>query len=150
MLSFSYLVENRGGGGISQNLIDVGKGAIGLLASPGVSAGVAGAERVIRFFAPGLLPGGCNGIVAADEIIFSKTQLQQMTASGPHTERKFYPGTDSPTGCGSNSRYYVTWTVMQAPQGVVQPPRLLQAQPQGQLPFNPNVRDHRTTSSYTP
>lgn len=146
VLDFSYILENKGGGGLSQNLISVGEGAVGLLASPGVSAGVLAAEQGLKAFAPGLFPGGCNGIVAADEIVLSKAQLQQMTASGPHTERKYYPGTDSPIGCGANSRYYVTWTVMQAPQGVVQPRPLLQTQPQGQFqqPANPIVREHRT------
>jgi hypothetical protein len=137
MLSFSYLVENKGGGGVSQNLIDMGKAAAGVLATPGVAAGVAAAEQVVRFVAGGLLPGGCNGIVAADEIILSKGQLQQMTSRGPHTETKFYPGTDSPRGCGSNSRYHVTWTVMRAEPQVLQPPPLSRPQIPGQFQQTP-------------
>jgi hypothetical protein len=138
MLSFSYMVENKGGGGVSQNLIDMGKAAVGVLATPGVAAGVAAAEQVIKYVVPGLLPGSCNGIVAADEIILSKAQLEQMTARGPHTETKFYPGTDSATGCGSNSRYHVTWTVMRAQSQVLQPSPLSRPQlPPGQFQQTP-------------
>jgi hypothetical protein len=61
----------------------------------------------------GFLPGGCNGIVAADEIVLSKAQLEQLASRGPQT--KSYPGTDSAVGCGSNSRYQVTWTILRAP-----------------------------------
>ena len=144
MLSFSYLVENKGGGGVSQTLIDMGKGASALIFSPGVAGGVLAGERIIKSYAGGLLPGGCNGIVASDEIVFSKAQLQQMTASGPHTETRNYPGTDSPIGCGSNSNYHVTWTVMRTQLQPLQPGQVL---PQTS---NPIVREHRTTPSSPP
>jgi hypothetical protein len=112
-LAFSFLVENKGGGGISQTLIDMGKGAVGMLGS-GAGIGVAAAEGIIRLVAPGLLPGGCNGLVAAAEIVFSKSQLEEMTSGGPHTETTFFPGSDSGIGCGTNSRYHVTWSIIRA------------------------------------
>src|SRR5215831_7083003 len=54
----------------------------------------------------------CDGVVVNDQIgPFTGGTLAAMTASGPHSEWKFYPGTDSPAGCGSNSQYWATWTL---------------------------------------
>ena len=39
-------------------------------------------------------------------------ELQPMlTASDPISQKIYYQGTDSPCGCGSNSKYYVSWTI---------------------------------------
>jgi len=54
----------------------------------------------------------CDGTVAAGDHVFSGLQLANDTAGG-HTmwSQDNNPGTDSPVGCGSNSQYYVTWSV---------------------------------------
>ena len=54
----------------------------------------------------------CDGTVAAGDHIFSGAQLARKTAG----DRAVFtadknPGTDSPDGCGSNSQYFVTWSV---------------------------------------
>jgi hypothetical protein len=54
----------------------------------------------------------CDGTVAAGDHSFSGAQLAKDTAGSKTmftTDNN--PGTDSPTGCGSNSRYEVTWSV---------------------------------------
>jgi hypothetical protein len=54
----------------------------------------------------------CDGTVAAADHAFPQASLTQATANGnvivATDDNK---GTDSPTGCGANSRYYVTWSV---------------------------------------
>jgi hypothetical protein len=61
--------------------------------------------------AGGLIPGGCDGVVVADSLQFTKEQLDDMTANGAHIETKSYPGTDSANACGANSRYQAVGTV---------------------------------------
>jgi hypothetical protein len=54
----------------------------------------------------------CDGTVAAAKITMNGHDLAQMVAPGrSYSKTDFYLGTDSPTGCGSNSIYYVTWHV---------------------------------------
>ncbi len=54
----------------------------------------------------------CDGVVVNDQIgPYTGGTLAAMTASGPHSEFHFYNGTDSPSGCGSNSQYWATWTL---------------------------------------
>lgn len=67
-----------------------------LLGKPGLSA---------------VLKANCDGPVAGNWIFTNGAQLAEWTANGPHYVTTFYPGTDSPTGCGSNSEYSVTWHV---------------------------------------
>jgi len=63
----------------------------------------------------GILSGGCDGVVAQGRHTFNGTQLASQTANGGVIKGNDYsPGTDSPTGCGSNSRYYVDWSVVAA------------------------------------
>lgn len=60
----------------------------------------------------GILPGGCDGVVADGKHTFTGKQLADGTAGGQSLSgNDFTPGTDSADGCGSNSRYYVRWDV---------------------------------------
>ena len=60
----------------------------------------------------GLLAGGCDGLVAKGSHTYSAAQLATLTAGGKTISGHDYtPGTDSPAGCGSNSRYWVDWTI---------------------------------------
>jgi hypothetical protein len=59
-----------------------------------------------------LTPGGCNGPVAGGDKAYSGKQLAYQTADGEViTSIQLNKGTNSPDGCGSNSRYYVTWSI---------------------------------------
>jgi hypothetical protein len=46
---------------------------------------------------------------AGEQNTFTYDELLQKTANGNYSETTKHPGTDSTTGCGSNSMYYVTW-----------------------------------------
>jgi hypothetical protein len=60
----------------------------------------------------GIMPGSCDGIVAQKNLTFTGVGLAAQTAGGKKvTGQDFAAGTDSPHGCGSNSRYYVNWSV---------------------------------------
>jgi hypothetical protein len=65
----------------------------------------------------------CDGPVAVDQINLSGQSLWAWTHGvGAYSETRFYPGTDSDFGCGSNSEYYVTWSIVGA--GLASPPVL--------------------------
>lgn len=58
----------------------------------------------------------CDGVVAAEQIDLTGGNLHAMTAAtNGFTQEILYPGTDSDTGCGSNSLYSVTWSVLRIP-----------------------------------
>ena len=68
--------------------------------------------------------GLCDGPVAGDQIQLTGGDLHALTARfNTHTETRAYPGADSSVGCGSNSFYTVTWTIVRIPppKGVVIP-----------------------------
>jgi len=66
------------------------------------------ATNVIGSISPGLIPGGCNGLVFIDEIELSSQILRNSTTeSGGYNQEKTYPGTTSPPGCGPPSQYVV-------------------------------------------
>ena len=70
------------------------------------------ATNVIRSLSPGLIPGGCNGLVFIDEIPLSSEFLRNSTAlNGEHIIEKTYPGTTSPPGCGPPSQYIVKLSI---------------------------------------
>ena len=50
----------------------------------------------------------CDGVCAADQIVFTGDTMNRWGAS--HRVTRFYPGSDSPRGCGANSKYHVTWS----------------------------------------
>ncbi|MDY0963279.1 VCBS repeat-containing protein [Massilia sp. CFBP9026] len=84
--------------------------AIGALTGWLVSKGAA--------FGIDLIFANCDGPVAGAAHPFTSAQLRQSTDSDkPHSARDDTPGTDSPTGCGSNSHYYVNWSVRKVGEG---------------------------------
>lgn len=65
-----------------------------------------------------LIFANCDGPVAGAVHPFTGAQLRQSTDNGkPLSTRDDTPGTDSPTGCGSNSHYYVNWSVRKVGEG---------------------------------
>ena len=70
------------------------------------------ATNVISSLSPGLIPGGCNGLVFIDEISLSSEFLRNSTAfNGELIIEKAYPGTTSPPGCGPPSQYVVKLSI---------------------------------------
>jgi len=96
-------------------IVDAAALAIGSLF--GNSTGVQVIAAATLKYLGGIFTANCDGTVAVDRISTNGQQLAEWTASGPHSVRTFYPGTDSATGCGSNSKYYVTWHVEKVTSG---------------------------------
>jgi len=59
-----------------------------------------------------ILFANCDGTVAAADHVFNAAQLAQQTAGGHLiSATDDNKGSDSATGCGSNSRYFVSWSI---------------------------------------
>jgi hypothetical protein len=99
----------------------------------GITAGLAGAGATVgaalssAAFPAGLLLEAfanlwswlntdCDGPVAVDQISGPRYVLDAWTDNPAKLVRtqQTYPGTDSPTGCGGNSNYEVTWSLQHA------------------------------------
>ncbi len=63
-----------------------------------------------------ILNANCDGAVAAEQNTFAYADLLARTQNGPFTQTTRHPGTNSPTGCGGNSNYYVTWEMTEIGQ----------------------------------
>ena len=84
------------------------KGATGL-AGGEIAAAMAAVDLVLT-----VLFADCDGTVAADTLLAPVSAFDALIPANGRTttNTKFYPGTDSAVGCGSNSRYYVTYTLI--------------------------------------
>jgi hypothetical protein len=61
----------------------------------------------------GIVFAQCDGLVAVEQLVEMGRDLVDMTNGGnPHTVVTTHPGTDSAAGCGPNSEYQVTWSIM--------------------------------------
>jgi hypothetical protein len=100
----------------------VGKAATGV-------SGLAGAEIGAAFIAVdvslALLFADCDGTVAADNLSVAISAYDAVIPAGCRvlTHTKSYPGTGSADGCGGNSRYDVTQTVIRTETGDVNQPQ---------------------------
>jgi hypothetical protein len=59
----------------------------------------------------GFLFPNCDGPVAAALHIWSSAYLTAVTSAGTFTNTENHPGVNSPSGCGGNSNYNVTWSI---------------------------------------
>src|SRR6266404_7135154 len=70
---------------------------------------------VVVNFIFGLIFADCDGPVAVDQFNLTGGDLWGFTqGTSTHFWSRFYPGVDSPVGCGSNSEYWVVWSVVGA------------------------------------
>ena len=54
----------------------------------------------------------CDGLVLSDAIVATGSELAALTEpTGSYTETRSYTGPETPSGCGANARYDVTWTI---------------------------------------
>ena len=67
---------------------------------------------LLRSLSPGLVSGGCNGPVFADKVFLPLEELKKSISNGIYSQEKSYIGTESPPGCGPNSKYQVKWSVV--------------------------------------
>lgn len=70
------------------------------------------ADLLIRSLSPALLLDGCNGLVFSDKIFIPFNDLKKILSSGTYSQEKSYLGTESPPGCGPNSKYHVQWSIV--------------------------------------
>lgn len=130
VVAFSYSIVNSG---YNKNSVEqalqsavnaaaskvgaAGGAALGGLVSGGTGAGIgsmvgdkAGAWLIGKL--DKIIFANCDGTVAAADHAFTATALASGTRNGAAiTMTDDNKGTNSPHGCGRNSRYYVTWTV---------------------------------------
>ena len=58
-----------------------------------------------------LNPKSCDGLVAAEQDHFSYGDLAGLLSNGSFRHQTNHPGVRSPSGCGPNSQYTVTWGI---------------------------------------
>ena len=63
----------------------------------------------------GIINADCDGAVAAEQDTFTYNDTMAKTANGTFSQTTKHPGTNSPTGCGGNSMYTVTWFMQSQP-----------------------------------
>ena len=87
---------------------EAGGGALAGPAGEAVGSG-AGAWAIGKLL--GIIFADCDGPVAAADHTYSAAELAAEANGKVVTTTDNNKGTDSPNGCGSNSQYYVTWSV---------------------------------------
>ncbi len=97
---------------IGQEIGSVVGASIGTAVIPIVGTALGALAGWLVSSAIGVAFANCDGPVAAGMHPLTAAQLKSGTAGGKAiTQTDHNPGTDSATGCGSNSNYFVTWSV---------------------------------------
>jgi hypothetical protein len=115
---FSYQIVNSGHGDwetVKKAMDTVANKLSTSLAATGDIWGKigAGAIQAVNWLAK-MLVANCDGPVAIDKIAGTGDSFGKWTmGAGIRIQTRYYPGLDSDWGCGSNSRYYVTWTLIE-------------------------------------
>lgn len=129
---FNYLIVNSGhqsesdvykvlettGGSLANKGLVAGGTALGSAILPGLGTILGAIGGWLAGQISNILAANCDGPVAAEQVTLKYADVMAKTASGPYTHETPNPGTDSATGCGSNSMYYVTWHVA---HGILEP-----------------------------
>jgi hypothetical protein len=113
-IAFNYQIVNNGHASDSDIEQKLAAGAIALLTKV-FSLGTpwTAVLGIVINYIFGFIFADCDGPVAVDQINITGGTLWAWTHGvGLHSETKYYPGTDSDVGCGSNSEYYVTWSMV--------------------------------------
>lgn len=116
-LAFSIVNAGNDSSAIEEGLTKGVDVLIAAEAGGGNPATAAALVGVDAFFAT--LLAGCDGAVAADSLTVARSALDVTIPPGGRvqTHTKHYPGTDSKVGCGANSDYYVTQTIIRTNVG---------------------------------
>jgi hypothetical protein len=134
---FNYLIVNSGhqsesdvdkalekaGGALAEKGLVAGGTALGTAILPGLGTILGAIGGFLAGEISAILNANCDGAVAAEQVTLTFDQLLQDTANGAFTKETRHPGTDSATGCGSNSMYFVTWHIERGITQTVQPVR---------------------------
>lgn len=131
---FNYLIVNSGhssegdidkaleavGGALANKGLTAGGTALGSAILPGLGTILGAIAGWLASEISGILSANCDGPVAAEQVTLTYNDLMAKTASGPDTVTTPHPGTNSATGCGSNSMYYVTWHIARGTPEIIQ------------------------------
>lgn len=131
---FNYLIVNSGhnsesdvdkalekaGTTLADKGLVAGGTALGTAILPGLGSILGAIGGWLAGEIGNIINANCDGAVAAEQVTLTFDQLMQDTANGPFTKETKHPGTNSATGCGSNSMYFVTWHIA---RGIVEPVR---------------------------
>jgi hypothetical protein len=90
----------------------------------GKTPGTAGAMLLVDVGLAALF-ANCDGSVAADSLSVPRSSLDALIPADGRvqTDTKHYPGTESEDGCGGNSSYYVTQTIIRTHIGSISQPQ---------------------------
>jgi hypothetical protein len=122
---FNYLIVNSGhssegtidnaletvGSSLAEKGLVAGGTALGTAILPGLGSILGAIAGWLAGEIKGILTANCDGPVAAEQVTLTYKDLMAKTANGAFSHETPNPGTDSATGCGSNSMYYVTWHI---------------------------------------
>jgi hypothetical protein len=132
---FNYLIVNSGhssestidnalesvGGSLAEKGLVAGGTALGTAILPGLGTILGAIGGWLAGEIKGILVANCDGPVAAEQVTMNYNDLMAKTANGPDKVETKHPGTDSATGCGSNSMYYVTWHIARGTPEPIRP-----------------------------
>jgi hypothetical protein len=110
-LTLSYMAIDKGSSRTTDTLLNLRETLSELLDPSYNITSFWDTPAIIHSLSPGLLPGGCNGLVFADKMVIPAQELENLTAKGKHTFEKFFEGYNSPPGCGPNSKYLVKLSI---------------------------------------
>ncbi len=114
-LTIEFVGVNKDDPNIPSNLINLEESLI-QLSDPSFSSydisNAHQADQIIRSLSPTLLNNGCNGLVFSDKVFIPLADLKKILSSGTYSQEKSYAGTESPLGCGPNSKYQVKWSIV--------------------------------------
>jgi uncharacterized protein with LGFP repeats len=135
-IAFNYLILNAGnaswddvnkklkdaGGTLAQagakaatEAVGTAVGAtVGTAVMPVIGSAIGAIAGWIAGEVVGLLTADCDGPVAVEQAAFKGQELWDETMQGPHVFSTIHDGVDSAAGCGSNSVYWVDWTLARA------------------------------------
>jgi hypothetical protein len=123
---FNYIITNSGhkdesavyqtlekaGTALANKALVAGGTALGnAIPLPGIGPILGAAAGWLASEIGSILTANCDGPVAAEQITLTYADLVAKTANGTFSHETKQPGTDSATGCGSNSMYYVDWHI---------------------------------------
>lgn len=117
-VTLSYLIVNSGHKSPSDIESILEKGGVDLLSYgaseiPYLGSAIAPLASWFGNELVGIINVDCDGVVAAERDTFTYADLMGKTQGGPFTQTTRHPGTNSPTGCGRNSNYFVTWQMLE-------------------------------------
>lgn len=133
-VAFNYLIVNSGhqsesdvykvlettGSALANKALVAGGTALGTAILPGLGTILGAIGGWLAGEISSILNVNCDGPVAAEQVTLTYASLMSKIAGGTDTVTTPHPGTDSATGCGGNSMYYVTWHMA---KGILEPVR---------------------------